>query len=236
MMASRGPWGLGVRDAQPGCSRACGSGPLARPRRLLPRAAARDDAEASTKGAERRRQRLLQYVRDAEPAAVLEEFLIKESPVVVGAMRQTISNMLGTITATPQFFTVTISTVGENLAMLMNSVMLTGYMFKSAEERYRLRNALGGGSLAGGRGGGGGLGGGSGGSALPATPAARQQQLRSGGNSSSGSGGNSSGRGRRRPLRFRPALRPGRPPPGPAQAHHSRRVLARGLARARSRP
>jgi hypothetical protein len=44
----------------------------------------------------------LQYVREVEPASVLEEFLIKESPVVVGAMRQTISNMLGTITATPQ--------------------------------------------------------------------------------------------------------------------------------------
>jgi len=39
---------------------------------------------------------------------------------------------------------VTISTVGETLAQLMNTVMLTGYMFKSAEERYRLRTALGG--------------------------------------------------------------------------------------------
>lgn len=41
-------------------------------------------------------------MRDVEPAAVVEEFLVRESPVAVGAVRQTISNMLGTITATPQ--------------------------------------------------------------------------------------------------------------------------------------
>ena len=96
---------------------------------------------------------MLEYVRTVEPAAALEEFLVAEPPFVVGAMRQTISNMLGTITATPQFFTVTISTVGENLAMLMNTVVLTGYMFKSAEERLRLRAALGGGGEGGGGGG-----------------------------------------------------------------------------------
>jgi len=45
---------------------------------------------------------MLQYVREVEPAAVLEAFLLQESPVVIGAMRQTITNMLGTITATPQ--------------------------------------------------------------------------------------------------------------------------------------
>lgn len=45
---------------------------------------------------------MLAYVREVEPAAVLEDFLIKENPIVIGAMRQTISNMLGTITATPQ--------------------------------------------------------------------------------------------------------------------------------------
>jgi hypothetical protein len=41
-----------------------------------------------------------------------------------------------------------------NLAMLMNTVMLTGYMFKSAEERFRLRSALGiqGGGASGGAG------------------------------------------------------------------------------------
>ncbi|GBF88655.1 hypothetical protein Rsub_01554 [Raphidocelis subcapitata] len=107
-------------------------------------AAAREDAEA-VKSAERRR-RMLAYVREAEPASVLEEFLITESPVVVGAMRHTITNMLGTLSSTPQFFTVTVSTVAENLAMLMNTVMLTGYMFKSAADRYSLRSALGGSS------------------------------------------------------------------------------------------
>jgi hypothetical protein len=97
-----------------------------------------------------------------------------------------------------QFFTVTISTVGENLAMLMNTVMLTGYMFKSAEERLRLRSALGGGS----------------GDALAAAPPqhqrppaqaqAQQQQLqqqqhgtssRGASSSGSGSGASSSGSG-----------------------------------------
>jgi hypothetical protein len=41
---------------------------------------------------------------------------------------------LGTLP--PQFFTVTISTVGENMSQLMLSVLMTGYMFRNAQYRY----------------------------------------------------------------------------------------------------
>ena len=40
--------------------------------------------------------------------------------------RQTITNMLGTLP--PQFFRVVISTEAENLAQLMYSVLMSGYM------------------------------------------------------------------------------------------------------------
>jgi hypothetical protein len=40
---------------------------------------------------------------------------------------------LGTLP--PQFFTVTISTVGENMSQLMLSVLMTGYMFRNAQYR-----------------------------------------------------------------------------------------------------
>eukprot|EP00959_Pyramimonas_sp_CCMP1952_P097195 2031492-Pyramimonas_sp.AAC.1 len=46
-------------------------------------------------------------------------------------MRQTITNMLGTLP--PQFFDVSVSTIGENLAQMMYSVMMTGYMFRNAQ-------------------------------------------------------------------------------------------------------
>lgn len=85
---------------------------------------------------------MLQYVLNLQPAAVIKDFIRCESPVVIAAMRQTITNMLGTVSAT-NFFTVTITTVGENMAMLMNTVLLTGYMFKRADERCRLKTALG---------------------------------------------------------------------------------------------
>ncbi len=56
---------------------------------------------------------------------------------------QTVSNILGTLP--PQFFRVTISTAGENLAQLMYSVCLTGYMFRNAWLRLELKKSLGGG-------------------------------------------------------------------------------------------
>uniref|UniRef100_A0A383V6W7 Uncharacterized protein n=1 Tax=Tetradesmus obliquus TaxID=3088 RepID=A0A383V6W7_TETOB len=84
---------------------------------------------------------LLKYVKDVQPA-LIEQFVDQGPPAVVAAMRNTITNMLGTLP--PQFFTVTISTVGENMSQLMLSVLMTGYMFRSAQYRLELRTALGG--------------------------------------------------------------------------------------------
>jgi len=50
-------------------------------------------------------------------------------PTRPAAMRQTITNMLGTLP--PQFFRVVISTEAENLAQLMYSVLMSGYMVRA---------------------------------------------------------------------------------------------------------
>ena len=84
---------------------------------------------------------LLKYVKDVQPA-IMENFIEQGPSPVVAAMRTTITNMLGTLP--PQFFTVTISTVGENLSQLMYSVMMTGYMFRNAQYRLELRGSFGG--------------------------------------------------------------------------------------------
>ncbi|CAN0927396.1 hypothetical protein LINGRAHAP2_LOCUS35875 [Linum grandiflorum] len=55
-------------------------------------------------------------------------------------MRQTVANMIGTLP--PQFFAVTVTTVAENLAQLMYSVLMTGYMFKNAQYRLELQQSL----------------------------------------------------------------------------------------------
>ncbi|KAL3022533.1 hypothetical protein AAZX31_04G017500 [Glycine max] len=69
------------------------------------------------------------------------ELFVKRAPQqVVDAMRQTVTNMIGTLP--PQFFAVTITTVAENLAQLMYSIMMTGYMFKNAQYRLELQEGL----------------------------------------------------------------------------------------------
>jgi len=78
-------------------------------------------------------------VQEVQPQ-VMEQFVQSSDPQVVDAMRQTITNMLGTLP--PQFFEVTISTVGENLAQLMYSVMMTGYMFRNIQYRLDLGQSL----------------------------------------------------------------------------------------------
>jgi hypothetical protein len=60
------------------------------------------------------------------------EMFVKRAPKhVVEAMRQTVTNMIGTLP--PQFFAVTVTSVAENLAQLMMSVLMTGYMFRNAQ-------------------------------------------------------------------------------------------------------
>jgi len=87
-----------------------------------------------------RRRYFLKYVQDVQPQ-VMEQFADKAHPQVVDAMRQTVTNMLGTLP--PQFFQVTVSTVGENLAQLMYTVLMSGYMFRNAQYRMELRNSVG---------------------------------------------------------------------------------------------
>ncbi|MQM11729.1 hypothetical protein Taro_044637 [Colocasia esculenta] len=109
-----------------------------------------------------RKDILLEYVKTVQPEFM--ELFVKRAPQqvrncfsmdpgnsngfhpffwvlkVVDAMRQTVTNMIGTLP--PQFFAVTVTTVAENLAQLMYSVMMTGYMFKNAEYRLELQQSL----------------------------------------------------------------------------------------------
>nr|CAD1830616.1 unnamed protein product [Ananas comosus var. bracteatus] len=86
-----------------------------------------------------RREILLEYVKNVQPEFM--ELFIKRAPQqVVEAMRQTVTNMMGTLP--PQFFAVTVTTVAENLAQLMYSVMMTGYMFRNAQYRLELQQSI----------------------------------------------------------------------------------------------
>ncbi|PIN15040.1 hypothetical protein CDL12_12325 [Handroanthus impetiginosus] len=86
-----------------------------------------------------RREILLEYVQNVQPEFM--ELFVKRAPQqVVDAMRQTVTNMIGTLP--PQFFAVTVTTVAENLAQLMYSVLMTGYMFKNAQYRLELQHSL----------------------------------------------------------------------------------------------
>nr|XP_043631597.1 uncharacterized protein LOC122603048 [Erigeron canadensis] len=86
-----------------------------------------------------RRDILLEYVKNVKPEFM--ELFVKRAPQqVVDAMRQTVTNMIGTLP--PQFFAVTVTTVAENLAQLMYSVLMTGYMFRNAQYRLELQQSL----------------------------------------------------------------------------------------------
>lgn len=86
-----------------------------------------------------RREILLEYVKTVQPE-FMELFVKRAQPQVVDAMRHTVTNMIGTLP--PQFFAVTVTTVAENLAQLMYSVLMTGYMFKNAQYRLELQQSL----------------------------------------------------------------------------------------------
>ncbi|KAG6435828.1 hypothetical protein SASPL_100706 [Salvia splendens] len=86
-----------------------------------------------------RKEILLEYVQNVQPEFM--ELFVKRAPQqVVEAMRQTVTNMIGTLP--PQFFSVTVTTVAENLAQLMYSVLMTGYMFRNAQYRLELQQSL----------------------------------------------------------------------------------------------
>ncbi|CAI9117074.1 OLC1v1018398C1 [Oldenlandia corymbosa var. corymbosa] len=86
-----------------------------------------------------RKEILLEYVQNVQPEFM--EMFVKRAPKqVVDAMRLTVTNMIGTLP--PQFFAVTVTTVAENLAQLMYSVLMTGYMFRNAQYRVELQQSL----------------------------------------------------------------------------------------------
>ncbi|KAK2995095.1 hypothetical protein RJ640_020735, partial [Escallonia rubra] len=86
-----------------------------------------------------RREILQEYVKNVKPEFM--EMFVKRAPQqVVEAMRHTVTNMIGTLP--PQFFAVTVTTVAENLAQLMYSVLMTGYMFRNAQYRLELQQSV----------------------------------------------------------------------------------------------
>ncbi|PKU80404.1 uncharacterized protein LOC110109425 [Dendrobium catenatum] len=86
-----------------------------------------------------RREILLEYIKNVQPD-ILQLFMKRAPQQIVDAMRQTVTNMIGTLP--PQFFAVTVTTVAENLAQLMYSVMMTGYMFRNAQYRLELQQTV----------------------------------------------------------------------------------------------
>lgn len=88
---------------------------------------------------EDRRRFLLNYVQKVEPQ-IMEQFAEHAPAQVVDAMRTTISNMVGVLP--PHLFDVTVSTVGESLAQLMFSVIMTGYLFRNAQYRLELQRSM----------------------------------------------------------------------------------------------
>ncbi|KAI3797044.1 hypothetical protein L1987_39734 [Smallanthus sonchifolius] len=97
------------------------------------------DSQQPNGSVKNRREILLEYVKNVQPEFM--ELFVKRAPQqVVDAMRQTVTNMMGTLP--PQFFAVTVTTVAENLAQLMYSVLMTGYMFRNAQYRLELQQSL----------------------------------------------------------------------------------------------
>ena len=87
-----------------------------------------------------RKEVLVEYVNGLWPdwERVMEEFELPSSSMV--AIRQTVNNLIGTLP--PQYFEITISSREENLAQLMYSVLMTGYMFCNAFHRLELSKRL----------------------------------------------------------------------------------------------
>ena len=59
---------------------------------------------------------------------------------VVEAMRTTVTNITGMLP--PKYFSVKISSSNEDLAQLMYTAMMTGYMFRNAQYRLELHTSI----------------------------------------------------------------------------------------------
>ena len=75
-----------------------------------------------------RRRFFMRYVAEVQPENV-EQFASCAPPEVTRAMRETVDSMLGSLPA--RYFSVSITSVSENLAQLLFNLMLTGYMFQT---------------------------------------------------------------------------------------------------------
>lgn len=98
----------------------------------------REGGGATTQELDRRRF-LLRYVQGIQPE-VMEDFVRHAPPHVVDAMRQTIKNYTGGLPH--EFFEVSISAKGEDLAQLMYTMMMSGFMFRNAQYRLELRDSM----------------------------------------------------------------------------------------------
>jgi hypothetical protein len=87
----------------------------------------------------KRQKFMLKYVNEVELEHA-EHFSKFAPPEVEEAMRETIKSLLGTLPA--EYFTMSISSVTENLAQLMFSMMMTGYMFRNAQYRLELQKSV----------------------------------------------------------------------------------------------
>ncbi|WPT11577.1 hypothetical protein PSENEW3n2_00005079 [Picochlorum sp. SENEW3] len=99
-------------------------------------------------GVKTRKEALLEYVLSLSPAthriSEYEDGKNGSGPMLpktsMVAIRQTISNLIGTLP--PEYFEITISSREENLTQLMYSVLMTGYMFCNAHHRLELAKRL----------------------------------------------------------------------------------------------
>lgn len=79
---------------------------------------------------------------NVSPPELVKRFAESAPPEVQQAVRTTVMNLLGNLP--PAFFDTSVRTTTQNLASLMYSMQMTGYMFRNAEYRLGLQKCLGG--------------------------------------------------------------------------------------------
>jgi hypothetical protein len=104
----------------------------------VPAAAGGEDSTLQVQQ-EDRRKFLLRYVQTVQPDD-MDTFVDQGPHQVLEAMRQTIQNITGTLP--PEFFAITVQTRPNDLAQLMYSAMVTGYVFRNVQYRLELRSSM----------------------------------------------------------------------------------------------
>ena len=98
-----------------------------------------DDDAVDALASRSRRSHLLAYVEAVQPS-VMDSFSTQASQEVLDAMRSTVTNLVGSLP--PQWFSVTVSSLSENLAQLLFSTLMTGYVFRNLSRRRELKRVL----------------------------------------------------------------------------------------------